>query len=71
MNGLQTFLAITPRKHQLGQIPMDEKAYTEVQVSRGEVPALHWKEEKKKSGHMRVGKMSFANITPPHKVPKL
>jgi len=51
---------------------MDEKAFTEVQVSKGEVPARHWKEEKKKkSGHMRVGKRSFASITPPHKVPRL
>lgn len=47
---------------------MDEKAFTEVQVSRGEVPACHWQEEKK-SGHRRVGKRSLAITTSPHKEP--
>lgn len=29
------------------------------------------KKKKKKSGHMRVGKRSFASITPSHEVPQL
>lgn len=31
-----------PGEHCLGQSPTDDRAFVEVQVSRGKVPALHW-----------------------------
>lgn len=33
-------LAATHRKHRLGQLPMDMRAFQEVHISRGKIPAF-------------------------------
>lgn len=38
----------TPRKHYLRQSPMDMRAFAELQVSRWEISAHHWREKEKK-----------------------
>lgn len=48
----------TPRKHYLRQSPMDMRAFAELQVSRWEISAHHWREKEKKNafGGIRVYK---------------